>query len=337
MTTSKIQAELAKATEVTPEKGETIKSPEYIRALMKAISKLSTKDWDALSGPAQDWFNSACDAVDAKKDIPAFPDAAEEEETSARRRRGAADDAPAAAKEREPKKGDKVRVTTKRGAVIEGTVTIPNDDGELVLDDGSKDGEVGLKIANIEKIEFTDAPAPEPETTGRRRKAADDEPAGPADPAVGDTVQIETARGTIKMGNVVEINDEIIVIKEASGDETEFDKAKLKSVTVKVAAKKDEPTSGRRRAAADDAAPESGRRRGEADAKGDDGKDSKAGSGKATLRARELILDNLDWTKEQVIKGLKKEFPDAKENTINLIYGECHKIVDMLKARKMLK
>lgn len=334
---SKIQTELAKATEVTPDKGETLKSQSYLLALMKGIAKLSEKDWDALSEPAQDWFNEAADAKAAKKpDVPGFPDLEEPKEEEAPERRGrrgadAEPEAPAAGL-REPKKGDKVIVTTKKGSKVKGKVVDPNDGGELVIDDGSKDGDVGIKLANVEKLEFVETKAAEPEATGRRRKAADDEdPPASNEPEVGDTVQLETARGSIKLGNLIELTDATIVIKDAAGEEMEYDRDRIKSLVVKVKnatvkAGKGEPETPARRGAS----------KGEDKADGGE-KDSKAGAGKATLHAREIILDDLSLSKDQVLKALKKEFPDVKENTINLIYTEVHKLVGMMKERKMLK
>ena len=315
--TSKIQAELAKATEVTQEKGEAITDVSYLKALMKAISKLSEKDWDALSEKAQDWFNDAADAHAANKEIPAFPDLVKAEETPSRRRRSEPE--PEQTQAPKVKKGDKVKVVTARGTEYGGTV-IELECQELVLDDGKE--EIGI---SLDKIKTLTVILPEPEQTSRRRKPAeDDEPQTPADPQVGDEVTLKTKRGKESFGTVVEISAELLVIKTVAGEELEYDQDKLESVKVVKAAKKA------------DAPAEGGRRRSrEPEPEGD--KDSKAGQGKATLRARELILDNLDWDKAKLLTNLKKEFPDAKDTTVNLIYTEVHKIVGMMKERKMLK
>ena len=88
---SKIQAELAKATGVNPEQGQSIIDPAYLKKLVRAVANLADKDWDALSGPAQEHHNTAADAANAKKDIPNFPDyVAPEEDEKPRRRRAAA-------------------------------------------------------------------------------------------------------------------------------------------------------------------------------------------------------------------------------------------------------
>ena len=204
---SKIQAELAKATGVNPEQGQSIIDPAYLKKLVRAVANLADKDWDALSGPAQEHHNTAADAANAKKDIPNFPDYVEPEEAAPRRRRSAAseDDAPAA-KTYKPAKGDEVEIVTSRDKVVVGKVVDPDDAGDLVL---MVDGEeVGYGLAKLKSITQKNAPLPEADKPRRRKSADDDEPAV-VEPEVGDTVEVENSRGTKKMGNTVEMDAEV--------------------------------------------------------------------------------------------------------------------------------
>lgn len=323
MSTSKIQAHLAKATEVNPGRGQSIKDESYIRELMRAVAKLSDPAWDKLDEAAQDWYNASADSVKNGAGVKPWPDLVEEEkeETSTRRRRSSEDD-DSAPKLPKVKKGDKVELKTKKGSNFSGTVIDPDDSGELVIDDGKE--EVGIKIENIVELKLVEPPKEEP-VKGRRRAAEDDEPpASKTDPEVGDDVELKTKRGTVKVGKVVEINEAIIAIKDITGEEVEFDRDRLESVKVILKAQK----AGEKQA---------GRRRGGEEEGGEDEKDSKAGQGKATLRARELVLDNLDLSKEEHLAKMKKEFPDCKETTVKLIYTEVHKLIKMLEERDMLK
>lgn len=334
---SKIQQLLAKATETDPKRGESITDPAYLKRLALAVGELPDKDWDALPEECQDWVNEAADAINAKKDVPVLPDAEKEpvkEEAPARsRRRSAEAEEPAkeaAATPYKAAKGDKVKVVTKRGKEYEGTIVDPDDKGELVLDDGKE--ELGLDLERIESVTPLNPPAEEPKN-GRRRKAAeDDEPAGPVEPEVTDTVELVTARDKTYLGNVIELSGDEIVIKTAAGEELEFDRAKLKSVVVKVKNAGVHAQLGRHR------------RSGEKDAKKDEpeGKARKTtkednGGVSVTTRARELMCDDLAADKEAIMKLLKKEGLDFKENTINLIYADVQKLVKMLRERKLMK
>lgn len=323
---SKIQQALAKATEVEPKKDETIVDQSYMKRLALAVGELSDKDWDKLDGDQQDWTNAAADNINAKKDVEVYADYVKPaEEPSTRRRRAAADDeSPAASASYTPKKGDKVKATTKRGKVYEGTVVDPDDNGELVLDDGKEELGIGLDGLTIEQVV-------EAEPTSRRRKAAE-EPEPPAEPEVSDTVEIKTKRGKIVVGNVVEIDEKTVVIKDTAGEEEEFDIDRLESITVKV-------KNAGKKAAAGKADPEPAKGKKDEPEAGKRTKTTKDENGgvSVTTRARELMVENLDADKDKIIGMLKKEGLEFKENTIQLIYGDVHKLIGMLKARKMMK
>lgn len=325
---SKIQQALAKATEVEPKKDETITDQSYMKRLALAVGELSDKDWDKLDGDQQDWTNAAADAINAKQDVPVYPDFVkpQAEDPAPRRRRAAADDGGEAAASATyvPKKGDKVKATTKRGKTYEGVVVDPDDAGELVINDGTE--ELGIKLEGLTIEQVVEDPQP----TSRRRKAAE-EPETPPEPEVSDTVEIKTKRGKIVVGNVVEIDDKIVVIKGAAGDEEEYDIDRLESIVVKV------KNAGKSSGKADDAKAGSGKKdEPEAGKRTKTTKDDNGGVS-VTTRARELMVENLDADKDKIIAMLKKEGLEFKENTIQLIYGDVHKLIGMLKARKMLK
>lgn len=334
---SKIQQELAKASEVDPKRGESITDEGYIKRLIVGVGKLSDAAWNKLSEPAQDWFNIAADKVNANKAPPVYPDAEpepEEEKPRTRTRAKAEPEAeetkPAKAEPYEPEKGHKVKAVTKRGKEYEGTVVDPDDKGELVLLVG--DEEMGIDLERIDTITRLDKP--ESEQKSRRRAAEPDEDDGPADPEVSDTVEIKTKRGKILMGNIVEIDDKVVVIKTAAGDEEEFDKDRIESIVVKVknagkkaskAEKDDEPKTKSRAKAGDDGEKE------KRTSKDDNGGVS------VTLRARELICDNPDASKEEIVKLMKKEALEFKETTVGMIHADCHKMFKLLRERKMMK
>ena len=56
---NKIEAELQKATDCEPKKGED--RVDYLVRLMKAIAGLSEKEWDKLSAESQAWYNTNAD------------------------------------------------------------------------------------------------------------------------------------------------------------------------------------------------------------------------------------------------------------------------------------
>lgn len=206
---SDIQKALAAATECEPSKrkGETITSPDYLKRLAAAVGELADADWGKLTAPAQDWYNAAVDAAEAKKDLPAFTDL---EEPKATGRRGTTPAAEAIEKY-EPALGDNVSITTKRGRVIVGTIAEMDKMG-LVVDAAGKD--VELDFDKIESIEL------------------DGGAATPAGPTVGDMVKVVTQRGKTIVGEVKELTDSDIVIVDAQGEIHDLVKDRVSSVTV---------------------------------------------------------------------------------------------------------
>ena len=298
---SEIQKTLEAATEVGPSKrkNETITSPDYMQRLIASIAELPDEEWKKLPLPAQDWYNAGADALEAKKPIPEYADMPQPETTGRRRVNVPETAAPAA----NPAKGDTVTVVTKRGKEYNGKI-VEIDDKGLVLEVDGKDVEL-----DFDRIEST--------TVAVGGASAQAEPELPADPEVGDTVQVVTKRGKTIMGIVQEIDETEIILKDTTGEVHELAHARLESVLLKAKGAAGVGTPADKPKAAD--AP-----------KGD-------GAVSVTMRMREMICDNLDATKEQITAMLKKEELNFKGPTLDLIYSEVKKIVGMLRERKLMK
>lgn len=330
---SKIKAELVAATEFAAKRGEDEQAG--LKRLVLAVQELSDAEWDKLSGPAQDWFNSAGTAMNKKKDIPAFPDAEPEapaeEETKTRRRRSSEDEEPA--KTKAPAVGDTVKLVTGRDKTVEGELIEISEKDDLVVVKDSAGDEIEFTKSKLKSLEVVGGEEPaDDEPKSRRRRAADeDEPSGPKDPAVGDTVEIINARDKVYVGNIIEMDAEVVVIKDAAGEELEFPRDRLKSIKVKVdnssKPAEDEPKT-RRRSGGEAPADEKPAPR--------TSKEDNGGVAVGT-RMRELIVEDLDASLEDIEKALKAEKLAFKDNTLSLVYKEVHKIVALLKAAGKLK
>lgn len=323
---SKIQKELSAATEVTKKRGQD--DQEFLKALAKGTSDLDDAAWNKLSTEAQDWFNEAADAMNKKQAIPGFPDAEKEEkaEGPAPRRRGAAKEEDPA----EPKVGDQVKIVTKRKKTVEGKIVEIDKDIVVVEADGE---EVEIARDRIDTMEVATA-----EAKSSRRKAADDEPEAPAvaEPKVGDSITAVTARDKEYSGEVIEVEEDLVVIKDADGEELELTPSKLKSLVIKAA----EVKSSRRKAADDGDEPSTRGAKKEEPAAGDKPKRTSAkdnGGVSATGRMRELIIDDMDAKVEDIAKVLKKEGIQYRDNTLALVYADVHKLLAILKSKKLIK
>lgn len=344
---SKIREELVKAAGFTPKRGES-EADQNLR-LVKAISEdLDDKGWNALSGPAQDWNNDAADAITAGKEIPPFPDAEPAAPaTTPMRRRGAGK-----VEETKIEVGANVVIVTKRNKHVEGIIVEMDDDGYVLNKDGEKGDEandVEVPKSTVQSIALSNTPeaAEAGATTKAGEGKTEDGEVEPEVPEVGDTIQVETKRGKVIMGNLIEAEGDNIVLKDAKGEEHELTVSTLKSWEMKVKGKKaeDKPT-GRRGAGKteESAATGGGRRRGGAAADGDKGEEG----GKRTrssndrgvsvgTRVSEIMLDNPGISVEDVGKKLKKEGLDFRDNTLTLNYASTSKFIELLKARKMMK
>lgn len=321
---SKIKQELLDALEINQKKGET--DEEVALRIVRGVVDLTDDEWASLSEEAQNWYNDAADAVNDKKDVPAFPDAepaAEPEKPAGRRGRTAKEDPKATAKE--PEVGDQVKVTTKRGKVLEGEL-LEIDEDLVVLQVG--DDEEEFDRSRIDTIEVLGGDEP----------AAQNDNDAPSDkePEVGDQVKIITKRGKEAVGKLIEIDGDIFVL-DVDGDEVEIDTSTAQSVEVLAdEAEPEKPASGRRGRTSTKEADKPK----DTDKQGDKPRriTSAANGGvSATTRMRELIVENIDSKKDEIAGLLKKEKIDFKDNTLDLVFADTHKILAILKERKLLK
>jgi len=305
---SKIQEELATATEVTPSKrkNETITDQDYLKRLAVAILELPEAEWNKISKEAQDWYNDAADAIDKGAAIPAFPDLPKAEGAS--RRRGAS--TAEASAQYEPKEGDEVKITTKRGKTVEGKLAVVDAEG-YQLESGE---EFGLDVTV------------EPLAT-QAGNDGDPQEDTPAEPSVGATVQVETKRGKVIMGKILELDDEGMLLVDSTGAEHDITIASTKSIVVKATAET-KPAGGRRGAAKEDP-------------KKDDKPAAPAKGVSVTNRVREVMADSLVGggkliSKDDLAKKLKAEGLDVKQSTSDLTYNDFVKVTELLRDRKLI-
>lgn len=324
---SAIQKELTKTLDIDAPK-KAADRPDFLVDVIRGITKLTDAQWNSMSAAAQNWFNEAVDAKNAKATIPEFPDFEAEEEAPARRRAAADDEAPKGGtkvevKEKDLKAGMPISLTTLRGKedtgivieVVKGILAIKHGDGE----------EVEYDLERIDKM-YTLATEEKEEGTRRRRSAEDDEPADPI--KVGATVKVTTKRGKEETGEIIELDEKTLVLKVGK-EELEYTRSNLESVTPVGGAK--EETTTRRRSADSDK---------DSKSKGDeDGKTKRASNDGVSVgqRISELILDDMKATEEDIAKALKKEGLEFRENTLKLNFKSTHKFLDLLKERKLLK
>lgn len=326
---SKIRAELESATNTKQKEGEAL--VDFLKRLAKGVQNLSDKEFDELSAAGQDWFNAACDAADAKKPIPEFADEEPEAEAPTRRRRSSGDDEPKS-KSYEPKKGDRVNITTKRGKELLDVEFIEIEDDKLIVykdDEGEADTPLEGAVITSAAKEVVE------ETTSRRRRSSgDDEPETPADPEVGDTVEVTNKRGKVYVGILKEDNDDAIVVETLGGEVEDIDKSRIEKVVVKHRATKaggkgDDAKKGDDKPAR--RTPPAGDEKGKKISNKDNGGVS------VSKRTKELVIENQKASSEEVGAMLKKEGLAFRDVTMELNYKDAHAFLDMLRERKMLK
>jgi ribosome maturation factor RimP len=312
---SKILSELLEATGIKQNAKET--DADLKKRVVTAVTELTDAEWAALSSGAQDWFNQAADAINAKEEAPDFPDAEDDEPAVPARRRGAAAEKKEEPETQDPQVGDMVKIVTKRGKETEGEL-VEIDEDVVVLDvDGTEEEFDRSRIDTITVLG----------DTGTAEQSSDD---APAEPKVGDNLKVVTKRGKEVVGELVEIDGDILVIK-TDDEEVEVDSTTAQSVEV-VEEEKPAASSGRRRGAPAEptdkpAAAEKTKRTTAAD----------NGGVVATVRMRELIVENMDLDKAGIAKLLGKEKITYKDNTLDLVYADSHKLIKMMKDRKLLK
>lgn len=326
-----VRKELEKATGVTRNSGEGEK--EYLMRIMRKVAALDDKEWKALSEESQDWYNDAAEAVNAKKELPTLGDSEPEKEPETRSRRRATDDdgdekpkgrSRAAAEEddapADPKVGDTVTIKTEDGETFKGEVLEISERSIVIDDDGEEEV---IKRKNVKSIKVS----------GAKAEAAKDEP--PAEPKVGDTVDVTMDDGEVYTGELIEAGERSIVV-DVKGEEEVLKRKSVKSIKVAASKakaddkpKEDEKPAGRSRrgAAKDDdgdKAPRTRARRG-------DGEESDVS------KAWKLIAENLDDDFAAVTKKVAKAGLDVKENTLNIKYNDVHKHYDLFKELGYIK
>ena len=359
------RAALIKASGLTQKRGES--DVDFLTRvhLQVADQEATTQEtWDSLSEDAQDWNNAMADALNTNTELPKFKDEEEAPEPAKTpgRRAGKTPAANTDAKEPpqisptatpeagargmekfEPKVGAPVIVTTKRGKVSRGIVVELTDD-EIVINEKGEDGE---KEADEEFVLANVTVQPQPPSLGATPKEQEDvDPHTP--PEVGDTVQVTTARDTVKMGTVVEINIEgdLLVIKDTTGVESEHSIKRLKNCEVKLRAAQanrpapapaaGNPAPAPKKAAEAPtappaAAPAAGRRRGAAAAApaaatgGDD--DEEGGRAGVGSVVRDTLVHNPNATMEEVEKALTKAGVAFRPVTLKVAYNATKQTV----------
>jgi len=318
---SKIAKEIAKATGVVAQRGES--RQDYLKALVVGVQGLTDPQWDALSGDAQDWFNACADAKNAKKkDLPDFPDAEQEEEAApTTRRRGAAAaeaDAPTGTKEITPddvEKGMAIRIMTKRGKDISGQVTGVDDAGfSMKVGEDTED----FDFVRIDKIFALD--------TGGSADAGAGEPEDPI--KVGNEVKVINARDKEYVGKIAEVDEEVIVL-DVDGKDVEIARDRIKSIELVGGSKTAEKpaASGRRGSTS-------------ADADKEETKPKRSSNPAGTSvggRIRELMAEDIEITEAEISKQLKKDGIEFRDTSLKMIFKDCTQLIEALKKNKKLK
>lgn len=321
MTQGAIRKELMDVAKLTPKRGEDDKA--FLVRLQKAISEDITEDeWNGLSPEAQDWNNTAADDITAKRPIGPFADekAEAKEPAAAGRRRGAAASTPAATAF-QPKIGDNVLVTTKRGKVVQGII-VDLDDKVVVLNaDGDKgdqanDVEIVLEGATLTPSNTAEAAELEGQAMTAGVSAVEDESKIP--PEVGDSIKVETKRGKTILGKIVELEGDNLVLKDSTDEEHELLVSSLKSFEIKVRAKGNGTADVK--AANPGAAPT---KRGTATGGGDEADKPKRSSNEPGVsvgnRIRDMLHENPKLTDEQIGVQLTKEKIEFRPPTVKMI------------------
>lgn len=341
---SKIEKEVLALTGVKRDQQQNEQS--YLRELGRAISKLSDSDYEKLSKSAEDWFNALLDASEAKKELPWFPDEVKDDPvdeavSTTRRRRSGGDDDPvkAADANKEPspdaeswhpvfaaklKEGYRVELILSMGEVVEGQV-LEASEKNIVLLQGTE--EEVYRVSKVKEIRFPG----NVKGKGSPRTAA--APASDA-PGVGDTVEFKVGDEEYT-GKVIEIDDKNLVVK-VDGEEEVFRRAKVTGLEVVRRA-----SGGGDRAAAPDAA--SSRRESKDEPASDTARRRvprvTADGTSPSLTMRKLIIEDLDLSRDDAWSKVSKALPAnaVKEASFNLVYGEIHKLIGLLKEAGRFK
>jgi ribosome maturation factor RimP len=344
---SKIEKELVKATGVEAKKGEA--RPEFLARMAKAVAGLDEKDWEDLSAEAQDWYNANADARQkAKKageSMPPYTDFAdakpdveeEEDDQPSRRRRGSDEDKSGKAKENAPPKGEatavekleegqRVKIVTKRGKEVAGEVVENSKRKEYVVVKTADGKEEELDYDRVDSVEVFHG------TAGTGGDAGDEDK--DVGPGIGDEVELTNKRGKTFRGKITELSEEEIVIETDDGPE-DFARDRITDIKVTKKAKAGGPK--KEDAKGDDEKATKGK----GTKKDDDGDDKKTRSRSSDevpigTKIKIAIAENLDADVGEIAAILKKAGVEVKENTLDLNFKECHKLLKALHERDLL-
>lgn len=339
---SKVKNELSEATEMTQRRGES--EEDFKLRILKAVSNLPEEGWEGLSKKSQDWYNDAADAIDAKAAIPAFPDEEvekKEEKTSRRSSEGSKKKEEPEEKEAKPdeeefspKVGDNVVVITKRGKEIKGEIV--EIDGDVIVLK-TEDGEEETPRSRIDKISLQE----EKKKSGKKDSVKEEQKIEADEGRTiveGDELNIKTKRGKEYSGKVVEVTEELIVLKDKDGKEVEVMKSSIEPgglKHVKYNTTTDKTTKST--SASKEKEQEVNKDRKEESKTGRKITRDDNGGISVTVRMRELILDDIKDSVDSIKKKLEKEGFQFRENTLSLVYSDVHKLLKLMQERKMMK
>ena len=298
----------------------------FFTRIIDAIDELDEDDWDELSKDSQNWYNAAVDAKNEKFKgkkiaIPNFTDEDEED-----------DDEPASKSKRKSTRKSSRRVKPaededededddeqdiiledlmgKNVSVKVGRKTITGrlediDDGVVYIDLGEGEEYAELdedKIKGFSEVEDED-------------DEDDDEPASKSKRGRGTSKRKGSRKSTRRAQTAVdEVEDEDEPAKPKRGRGTSKRKGSRKSTR----------KSSRKAVAAK---PKRGR-----GSKSSGSEDVPIGK-----TIREIVCGDLELTKEEVREELEEKGIEFKDGTVDVLYGEIHKTVEMLEEFGKLK
>jgi len=329
MAKSKIRDALVELTGLKEIRGE--EDVAFRKRLISAVGELSDGDWESLSSEQQDWFNDAADNINAKKDPIDFPDL-EEEAATTRTRRGAA---PAEEPEPTTRRGRKDAAPAVESPVVGDIVIVTNNrdkvyEGELV----EIDGDIIVVVVNGAEVEFT-----KDRCKSVVKKESESGCPATSDlpeyvPALKDIVTIINTRDKETTGEIVELDDEVIII-DSDGKDVEFKRDRIKSIVLAAEPEPEPAKANGRRSGAEVDTSRRGAPAKEVPAPATDKKKISAkdnGGVSVSQRIMELVAEDIKATKDEIAKILTKEGLEFRDNTLAMNHASAHKFITILKA-----
>lgn len=208
-----IKQQIEAASKLKQNRGE--EDQDYLKRVVGVLAEVSDAVWKGLSNESQQWFNDAVDAMGENKEIKTFPeDTPVATEKALRSRAAKKEEVDAPAPEGESVVGAEVIVTTARGKEIRGTIEEIDEESMLVKDAEGEEHE--FDRSRVKSVVFVNQ---QPEV------GAD------AEPQVGDMVSLTTKRNITVTGEVVELDDDVVVLK-IGDEEVEYSRSRVASIVV---------------------------------------------------------------------------------------------------------